>query len=133
MIKAADYPENDTLIDLEEERLKRMVDLKMVGGSNNPPDGDWLSTLEIGTVFLVSDKIDLRQFNLVVYRLVGKTEKSYILRNPSVPQNIYVKSSFCNSHNLHEKLGLVLDDLEPKQEQEETTEETEHERDRVQE
>lgn len=94
----------------QEEEIKR-VSLKIIDGGKQPPlDGNWLKDLETGTVFLVRLKNNLNDFNLGLFRIEEKTEKSVILRTPSVQQSIYViPQVFCRMYDLYETLAVVSD------------------------
>jgi len=102
-----------------EKDNERMAELKLITGGKTPPaDGNWLSELETGTVFLISDK-QSNDFTLGLFKLVDKTDRTVTLFTPSHKEPIYVHPiRFCNRYNLWETL-MVLKVPEPSFEKEE--------------
>lgn len=108
---------NDEQEEQQEEKESNVVDLKLIGGSNNPPDGNWLAGLELGTMFLARNKQNRNDYNLGLFRVVEKTEKSVVVRNPQIAYNLYlVPEVFCKAYDLHENLGVIeektIEDIE---------------------
>lgn len=100
---------------------EQMPELKLLEGGKNPPNGNWLSELDTGTMFLVQDKTN-HDFLLGAFKLVNKTEKAVMLVNSSVPNPVFVNPMrFCNKYSLYEVLGIHK---EPEQQQEQETEVT---------
>lgn len=101
------------LNDLEEDKEIKQVSLKLITGGKEPPTttGNWLKDLEDGSVFFVQNKVDLRDFNLVLFRLEGKAgvnDKVVCLRSPNLPKEFYVDPHrFCNMYNLHHTEGVM--------------------------
>lgn len=94
--------------DLEEtEKEIKRVDLKLITGGKEPPNGDtWLDKLDIGTVFLV--KAMGVQQPLGLFWLMGRTQKSVCLKTPSVQDKIYYDpNDFCRQFRMHENLGSI--------------------------
>lgn len=97
----------------EEEKETKQVSLKLITGGKEPPQstGNWLKDLEDGSVFFVQNKVDLRDFNLVLFRLEGKAgtnDKVICLRSPNLPKEFYVDPHrFCNQYNLHHTEGVM--------------------------
>lgn len=98
----------------EEEKETKQVSLKLITGGKEPPQstGNWLKDLEDGSVFFVQNKVDLRDFNLVLFRLEGKAgtnDKVICLRSPNLPKEFYVDPHrFCNQYNLHHTEGVMI-------------------------
>lgn len=95
----------------EEKEEETMVDYKLnLGGKEPPVDGNWLTPLEIGTIFLIQDKTNA-DFNLGHFKLVDKTEKACILASSVLPQPIFVNPfRFCQKYNIFENLGIMKEE-----------------------
>lgn len=94
----------------EEEKERKPVTLKVVGGKEPPEDGNYFTDMEIGTIFLVRSKQNLSDYNLGLFRLEQKTPKSAILRTPSIPQSLYIiPINFCKIWSLYEVQGIIED------------------------
>lgn len=94
---------------LEED--KKIVDLKLITGGKDS-DGPWLMKLEEGTVFVIRDLGDPRNFNLGQFQLVSKTDKSVLLYT-NIGGKILTRvdpSRFCQRYSLVEILGIVRDE-----------------------
>jgi hypothetical protein len=106
LIKLCDYQ--------EKEQENEMTELKTILGGATPPGGNWLSELEIGTIFLAKDKTSA-DFSLMYLCLVDKTEKSIKLASPELPTPRFVDPNrFCQKYMLHETLGILKEeDLRP--------------------
>ena len=91
-------------------------------GFNTPPsDGDWLTPLEIGTIFLVQEKNNPKNFNLGQFQIADKTERSVFLASNlnGLVKTFVVPTIFCNQYRLYEVLAVVV----PEQELEEKKDE----------
>jgi hypothetical protein len=94
----------------EEGEEKKVVDLRLITGGKEPPDGgsSWLEKLEVGACFLVKEKNNPLDFNLGLFRLAEKTSKAVVLNTPHVPHNLYVDPvAFCNKYRMYEDLGML--------------------------
>lgn len=82
---------------------------KSLGGGGSEENPDWLSTLEVGTIFLVEEKGNPKQFALAQFQVVDKTEKAVYLvsRLNEVIQTFVKPMSFCNQYRLFEVLGVI--------------------------
>jgi len=98
----------------EKEQENNMTELKAIIGGGTPPNGNWLSELEVGTIFLAKDKTSA-DFSLMYLCLIDKTEKSVKLASPELPHPRFVDPSrFCQKYMWHETLGVVKEeDLTP--------------------
>lgn len=107
------------VVNNDKEEKEEMTDyLKLVtGGKELPPDGDWLSLLDVDTVFLVKDKKS-PGFSLGHFKILDKTEggKTVFLgsTNPSMPPMIpVIPVRFCQQYALHEIICITNADLVP--------------------
>jgi len=107
------------VVDNNKEEQYRMADyLKLVtGGKELPPNGDWLSLLDVDTVFLVKDKRS-PSFALGHFKILDKTEGSKTVflgsTNPQMPPMIPVEPvRFCQQYSLHEVICITDADLVP--------------------
>jgi hypothetical protein len=93
---------------VKEEKERKRVDLQLIKGGKEPPSGNWLQDLEVGTVFLVTDKVD-RTFSLGEYHLMFKTDTACkLLCNLNAAQTYWAwvePRRFCNRFDLVEVLG----------------------------
>jgi len=107
-------------IEEQEKELTNVVELRSITGGKQPPeDGNYFTNMAVGTIFLVRNKQDLRDPNLHLFYLRGKTEKAVILSTPTIPQLMYqIPMVFCGKFDLFETIGFV----EETQEQQETEE-----------
>lgn len=88
-----------------------MAELKTIIGGSTPGGSNWLSELEIGTIFLAKDKTSA-DFSLMCLCLVDKTSKSVKLSSPELPQPRFVDPSrFCQKYMFHETLGLITPEM----------------------
>lgn len=80
------------------------------GSGTNPPD-DWLSELEVGTIFLVEEKNNIKNFNLGQFQVVTKTDKAVHLASMlnGLVQTFVKPLAFCNQYRLYEVLGIISD------------------------
>lgn len=96
----------------EEGENNNVTEFKLLQGGKEPPStsSNWLSDLEVGSVFLVQDKQQTNNFALGQFRLVEKTEKSCFLATvmddkvQTVPVN---PVRFCNRYSWWETLGVI--------------------------
>ena len=94
----------------EREQEKDMAELIKTLGGSTPPGGNWLSELDIGTVFLAKDKTSA-EFSLMHLMLLDKTLKSVKLASPDLPAPRFVDPArFCQKYMWHETLGVVKED-----------------------
>ena len=114
----------------EEEKEDNVVSLKLVQGGKEPPSfggSDWLSKLEVGTVFFV-ESMNSGSFALGLFRLVKKDNKVIVLNSPDVlevgpdgrsqPKDIYINPTrFCNQHRLYQEVGVLDFKQEEKEEE----------------
>lgn len=99
------------------------IGLKLITGGKDS-DGPWLMNLEQGTIFVIRDLGDPRNFNLGQFQLVSKTEKSVLLYT-NIGGKILTRvdpSRFCQRYSLVEILGIVRED-EPQESLEDIPEE----------
>jgi hypothetical protein len=91
--------DNPNVISFEQEKAKR-------AGGTPPPGVDWLSRLEIGTVFRVKQK-RLSNIELIDYQLTWKGQRSVVVycakTNHKYPIDPIV---FCEEAELFEILGI---------------------------
>lgn len=95
----------------EQEERKKVVDLKLITGGKEPPEGgeSWIEKLDVGSCFLVRDKSSPLEFNLGLFRLAEKTTKAVVLQTPHVAHNLYVDPvRFCNRYMMYENLGVMI-------------------------
>jgi hypothetical protein len=104
------------LYDFEKENGE--LELKLVSGGSDSTfsdDKDWLSKLDIGTVFLVQDRTS-PDFNLGLFRLVDKIGRACVLQlsiNREVHLSHVNPSRFCNKYIMYENLGKIEDVRQP--------------------
>lgn len=100
----------------QEESINRpMTELKLIRGGKDdglpPSSGNWLKDMAPGTVFFAQNRLDMKDFNLVLFRIEGKDgphDKIICLRSPQLPKEIYVDPNrFTNIYSLHHSLGVV--------------------------
>lgn len=90
--------------------------LKLATGGKEPPaDGNWISQLDVGTIFLVQRKNAGAEFALGRFVLVGKTSKTVIVMAPNNPQiqDCWNPVRFCRQFDLYEILGIIEDGPAP--------------------
>lgn len=82
---------------------------KSLGGGGSEDNPDWLSQLEVGTIFLVEEKGNPKLFALAQFQIVDKTEKAVYLvsRLNGVIQTFVKPMAFCNQYRLFEVLGVI--------------------------
>jgi len=116
------------LFNNEQEEENKVVDLKLITGGKEPPStgSDWLSNLELGTVFYAQHKVDSPNYPshvLELFRLDRREGKVVILQmeSPLGPKRIPVNSvRFCNRYSLfHEVMVITTEDLIKEQEEKE--------------
>lgn len=96
----------------EEGENNNVTEFKLLQGGKEPPstDANWLSELEVGTVFLVQDKNKPTDFTLGQFRLMEKTEKSCFIATmiedkiQTFPVN---PVRFCNRYSRWEVLAVI--------------------------
>ena len=94
----------------KEELETDMAELKTIIGGATPPGGNWLSELEIGTVFLAKDRTSA-DFSLMHLMILDKTLKSVKLASPELPTPRFVDPSrFCQKYMWHETLGVIKEE-----------------------
>jgi len=100
---------------IDDIKEKRLNNLRLItGGSDTPVNGsgNWLKDMEVGTVFFAKNKVDPKDFNLVLLRLEGKdgTHDDVIcLKNPRLPTENYVDPHrFTRQYDLHHVIGVML-------------------------
>lgn len=99
-------------LNLVETEGDSVVDFKLMNGGNIPPDGNWLSSIEVGDMFLVQKKQG-QEFVLGCFKMVEKTEKSCILLMQGSPDPIFVNPvRFCVTYSLHEIINVNLPEEE---------------------
>jgi hypothetical protein len=114
----------------EETIMTEVTYLKSVTGGKEPPaDGNWLSLLDNGTIFLVQSKRDPQAFQLGEFILLDKTPKTvYVMSQDAPGRRIpWNPQRFCNQYSLYEISGVVEMPEIPKEEEKEGTED-EHNR-----
>lgn len=97
----------------EKEEKDNIVSLKLIQGGKEPPStgSDWLSALEVGTVFFVQSKTNPMDFNLGLFRVSKKEERVIMLQSPMLPKEIYVNPiRFCNNYLLYQEVGIVKEE-----------------------
>jgi len=98
----------------DEEKEERWAPKIIQGGlaGAEPPDKshDWLSELEIGTVFLVQDKTDLWSYVAHQFEIVDKSDyhvRLFTMGSSNVEILIWViPKKFCNKFILAEITGI---------------------------
>jgi len=108
---------NVEFVEKQEEKEDRVTELRIIPGGKEPPTevNCWLDKVEKGTNFVVKDKTNLRDFQLTLFVLIDRYERTVVLANPQVPNPILVDpQQFCNKFSLFEDLGTVR---EPKEEE----------------
>lgn len=111
----------------EEEKVSTLMNFAVINGGKDsgPPvdTSDWLTPLEIGTIFLVEEKNNPRNFALGQFQLVSKEQKAvYLISMLNGVVHTFVKPpAFCAQYRLYEILGVV------KTQQEEIKEESKDE------
>lgn len=112
--------EEDDEFETHEKDIK-VVALQVVGGrdTGNTDDPNWLLKMEVGTIFLIKDKGNVKEFNLGQFQLIEKFEKSVLLVSSlnGVIKTFVDPVWFCSKYQLWEILALAT-----QQEQEETEE-----------
>jgi len=104
--------EKETMIETNNVEYLRLA----TGGKEPPADGNWLSLLDTGTIFLVQSKRDPTAFALGEFILMAKTSKSVIVMSPDQPGKrlCFNPVRFCNQYLLWEVLGsLETSDITP--------------------
>jgi hypothetical protein len=92
------------------EQENEMTELRTLVGGSTPPGSNWLSELEIGTIFLAKDKTSA-DFSLMYLCLIDKTEKSVKLASPELPTPRFVDPNrFCQKYMWHETLAVVKEE-----------------------
>ena len=115
MKEAINKEEEDVIVDLKDYKKPHLA---LAGGEPPILGGTWLRGLDLGTVFLVREKItahNLRpNYVLGLFRVVEKSSKSVVLQAPSVQGNLYVDpDGFCKVYDLYENFGtLATEDQE---------------------
>jgi hypothetical protein len=105
-----------------EEIMTEVTYLKsMTGGKEPPADGNWLSLLDNGTIFLVQSKRDPQAFQLGEFILLDKTPKTvYVMSQDAPGRRIpWNPTRFCNQYSLYEIQGIVEIPEIPKDQEEE--------------
>lgn len=98
------------VINNKEEEKEEQMTLKVIGGNGGGIDRDWLSKLELGSIFLIQDN-QSADFNLGHFKLVDKTEKACILASSLSPNPIFVDPArFCQKYRKFEDLGIFVDE-----------------------
>jgi hypothetical protein len=94
----------------EEETMGDIEYLRTVTGGKEPPqDGNWLSQLEKGSIFLAEPKRNPQDFTLGEFILMDKTERSVLVASPTTPgQRLWWNPvRFCGQYALREVLGVL--------------------------
>lgn len=92
------------------EQDNNMAEFKTIIGGSTPSGGNWLSELEIGTIFLVKDKTSA-DFALQRLCVLDKTQKSVMLGIEREPGPRFVDPNrFCQKYMWHETLGTIKDE-----------------------
>lgn len=123
MLKDSKVVEFKPKIDVKED-LRQIMDteyLKLVTGGKGPTDdGNWLSQLPNGTMFLVEEKQVTRNPSLGQFVIVEKTPRSVLLMSPDQPGKQLWQNPirFCGMYNLRETLCVVdIPGVIPKEEE----------------
>ncbi len=99
----------------EESNKKPMTELKLIRGGKDdgipPSSGNWLKDLPVGTVFYAQNRVDIKDFNLVLFRLEGKdgpNDKIICLSSPQLPKPSMIDPNrFTNAFSLHHSYGVI--------------------------
>jgi hypothetical protein len=112
-----------------EKEEEIMSDLRLLTGGKGPPeDGNWLSTLMPGSIFLVEAKQG-REPALGQFILMETTPRSVCLMSPDAPGKQLWQNPhrFCGIYNLREVLGVVeIPEIPKKEEQDDQDHRDEH-------
>jgi hypothetical protein len=100
------------VIEFKPKEIDVMADIKYLqgGGKEPPADGDWLSLLEIGTIFLVQKKQNTGEFALGKFMLVEKwtdVPKAVFVVDSTGTNHVWNPVRFCNQYMHYKTLGIV--------------------------
>lgn len=97
----------------QETTMSDVTYLRAVTGGKEPPaDGDWLSLLDVGTIFLVQRKQNTGEFALGEFILVDKDlslPKVVIVMSGNAPGKriCWNPTRFCSQFSHYKTLGIV--------------------------
>lgn len=110
--------------DEEENMTDNVIQLVSTGDKGPSDPNDWLSKLEIGTVFLIQDR-NTHDFNLGMFMVQGKEELEsnktavFLTSNNPSPMKVAVNPSrFCQKYSLYGVLAVIKEPSEPTFEEE---------------
>lgn len=115
----------------QEEVFNNVVELKLITGGKDSgpkdPTGNFMADMEIGTIFLVKDKTNAKDFSLGQFQLVDKTDKSCLIAQTLNGKMLAFVDPvwFCSKYQLWEVLAII------KEEETQLEEVTTNESDRV--
>jgi hypothetical protein len=99
----------------EERSTKKMTEFKLIRGGKDdgipPSSGNWLKDMEVGTVFYAQNRLDMKDFSLILFRLEGKdgpNDKIICLSSPKFPKPEMIDPNrFINMFSLHHSYGVI--------------------------
>jgi len=103
----------------EKENSRKMPELKLLPGGKRPSDPtNWISELDIGSMFLVKKKASMLEFQLGLFKLSEKTDKYAIIIHTSSPtEPLFIDPiRFCSVYSLVDVLGIIAPEY-PKEEE----------------